>query len=77
MNINILYCVQWNYEPQALSLRDELYEAFRNYTGVSIEIVPGARGSFEVIVDKVMVFSKLDLDRFPNSGEIVNLIKGS
>ena len=58
-------------------MRDELYEAFRNYTGVSIEIVPGARGSFEVIVDKVMVFSKLDLDRFPNSGEIVNLIKGS
>jgi selT/selW/selH-like putative selenoprotein len=56
-------------------LRDELYEAFRNYTDVTIEIIPGDRGSFEVIVDKIMVFSKLDLDRFPNSGEIVNLIK--
>jgi selT/selW/selH-like putative selenoprotein len=56
-------------------LRDELYEAFRNYTDITIEIIPGDRGSFEVIVDKIMMFSKLDLDRFPNSGEIVNLIK--
>jgi selT/selW/selH-like putative selenoprotein len=56
-------------------LRDELYEAFRNYTDVTIEIIPGARGSFEVIVDKIMMFSKLDLDRFPNEGEIINLIK--
>ncbi len=56
-------------------MRDELYEAFRNYTDITIEIIPGDRGSFEVIVDKIMMFSKLDLDRFPNSGEIVNLIK--
>lgn len=56
-------------------MRDELYEAFRNYTDVTIEIIPGARGSFEVIVDKIMMFSKLDLDRFPNEGEIINLIK--
>ena len=38
--------------------------------------VPGERGAFEVIVDDVLVFSKLELDRFPEEGEIVNLTRG-
>ena len=56
-------------------MRDELYETFRNYTGVTIEIIPGDRGAFEVYVDEQLIFSKLQLDRFPNEGEIINLIK--
>ncbi len=36
--------------------------------------VSGDRGSFEVFVNEFQIFSKLDLDRFPNEGEIINLI---
>ena len=40
-----------------------------------IEIKPGAKGAFEVYKDDVLVFSKLKLDRFPNDGEVIQLIR--
>jgi len=40
-----------------------------------IEISPGAKGAFEVYKDDVLVFSKLKLDRFPNDGEVIQLIR--
>ena len=72
MNISIEYCVVWDYEPRALSLGDELTNQFGNNIVV---LKPGDRGAFEVYVDEQLIFSKLQLDRFPNEGEIINLIK--
>ena len=69
MNIVIEYCVVWNYEPRALSLRDELF-----LLGTAA-LKPGARGAFEVFKNDMLVFSKLELDRFPNDGEVIQLIK--
>ena len=73
MNISIEYCVVWNYEPRALSLGDELTNKFGNNIVV---LKPGDRGAFEVYVDGQLIFSKLQLDRFPNDGEIIQLLKG-
>ena len=72
MNVRIEYCVQWNYEPRALSLREEIGKAFPDVIGGHS---PGERGAFEVFVNSDLIFSKLHEDRFPNDGEIVNLIK--
>ena len=72
MNIVIEYCVVWNYEPRALSLGDELSNQFGNNIVV---LKPGDRGAFEVYVDEQLIFSKLQLDRFPNDGEIIQLLK--
>ena len=69
MNIRIEYCVVWNYEPTALSLREELV-LFGN-----AQIVSGTRGAFEVFLNNELIFSKLKLDRFPNIGEVGQLIK--
>jgi selT/selW/selH-like putative selenoprotein len=42
---------------------------------VDVEIVPGARGSFEVYRDATRVFSKLEGGRFPNSDdEVLNAL---
>ena len=72
MNISIEYCVVWNYEPRALSLGDEL----RNQFGNNIVVLkPGDRGAFEVYVNHQLIFSKLQLDRFPNEGEIITFIE--
>ena len=71
MNIRIEYCVVWNYKPRALSLRDELSEEF----GYWAEIESGARGSFEVVVNGQLMFSKIELDRFPDEREIIRLIR--
>ena len=73
MNVRIEYCVQWNYEPRALSLREEIDNAFPDVTGGH---VPGERGAFEVFVNDELIFSKLQEDRFPHGGEVVNLLKG-
>ncbi len=40
-----------------------------------VAVVPGARGAFEVYKDEQLVFSKLDLGRFPkNEGEVLALL---
>ena len=51
---------------------DELTNQFGNNIVV---LKPGDRGAYEVYVDEQLIFSKLQLDRFPNDGEIVQLIK--
>jgi selenoprotein W-related protein len=43
--------------------------------GVSCTLVPSRGGVFEVSVDGKAIFSKRALDRFPEDGEIVELIR--
>jgi len=72
LNIRIEYCVMWNYEPQAFRLKEEISKEFMN---AYVNIKPGSKGAFEVFKNDMLVFSKLELDRFPNDGEILQLIK--
>ena len=71
MNISIEYCVQWNYEPKALSLREDLDEKF----GYWAELIESSGGVFEVTVNGDLIFSKKSLDRFPEDNEIINLVE--
>ena len=71
MNIRIEYCVQWNYEPKALSLREDLNEKF----GYWAELIESSGGVFEVTVNGDLIFSKKSLDRFPEDNEIINLVE--
>jgi selenoprotein W-related protein len=52
-------------------LADEL----RNAVGVEATLVPGSGGAFEVTVDGNLIFSKLQIGRFPDPGEIVGKVK--
>jgi predicted Rdx family selenoprotein len=38
--------------------------------GVEAELVEGDKGVFDVIADGKLVFSRFELDRFPQAGEI-------
>ena len=51
---------------------DELTNQFGNNIVV---LKPGDRGAFEVYVNHQLIFSKLQLDRFPNEGEIITFIE--
>ena len=44
--------------------------------GFWAEIVPGAKGAFEVYVDEQLIFSNIQEDRFPNENEIIEFIEG-
>ena len=70
MQIKIFYCVVWNYEPKAVSLAAELKESF----DTQVKLLSGKRGDFEVVVDGELVFSKKIMSRFPEEGEITQLV---
>ncbi len=44
--------------------------------GATSDLVASGGGVFEVTVDGKLLFSKKSLDRFPDAGEIVGLIRG-
>ena len=77
MKISIEYCMQWNYEPRALSLRDDLMDEFlTDFDSFEINLIESSGGVFEVVVnDHLQVFSKKQTGRFPNSSyEIIKTI---
>ena len=69
MKINIEYCVIWDYEPRARSLREDLIKTFKDeFNVLDIQLIEGGRGVFEVSVNKgLKVFSKKKTGRFPIS----------
>ena len=70
MNISIEYCMQWNYEPKALSLRDKIQSRY----GVDSELISSGGGVFEVTLNNSLIFSKKELGRFPNENEIEKIL---
>jgi len=66
MKISIEYCMQWNYEPRALSLRDSIKRKF----GVEAELIKSSGGVFEVALNNSLIFSKKELNRFPEPLEV-------
>jgi selenoprotein W-related protein len=56
-----------------VSLMDEL---LKNYEHVieSVALIPSDEGRFEVVVNGQLVFSKSQLKRHAEAGEIINLI---
>ena len=80
MKIDIEYCMQWNYEPRALSLRDDLMDEFlTDFDSFEINLIESSGGVFEVFVnDNLQVFSKKQAGRFPNSSyEVIKTIRDS
>ena len=64
----------WNYLPRAASLANEILEKYG--TDVKeLTLIPSGGGVFEVIKNGDHLFSKKNLDRFPDDGEVMNLIE--
>lgn len=55
-------------------MAEELVEQFKGSI-TEIKLLPSGGGVFEVMLDDKLIFSKKELDRFPESGEISKLIK--
>ncbi|HFQ91067.1 MAG TPA: SelT/SelW/SelH family protein [Desulfobulbus sp.] len=54
-------------------MEDELRQALGS--GVEVELIPGSGGVFEVTRDGRTIFSKKQLNRFPEEGEILRLVR--
>jgi hypothetical protein len=43
--------------------------------GMSAEAIAGGKGQYDVVADGNVVFSKQELGRFPENGEILGLLR--
>ena len=71
MGFRITYCVQWNYEPMAVSLADKLEQSF----DASVELVRGSNGIFDVEQENNLIYSKHESGEFPNEERLINELK--
>ena len=66
MKINIEYCMQWNYEPNAFRARDRIAEKH----DACVTLTASGGGKFEITVAGRLAFSKKATGRFPTDTEI-------
>jgi selenoprotein W-related protein len=59
---------------KAVSLTEEILSELKNSIN-KFELEPGSGGVFEVSLDGQPIFSKEGSDRFPEKGEILNILK--
>jgi selenoprotein W-related protein len=72
--VRIEFCMAWNYAPYAARVAEELFNEFRGQIGEMI-LVPSSGGVFEVDVDGKRIFSKKELGRHAEEGEVARLMK--
>lgn len=71
--ISIEYCTSWGYIGRAVALARSLLNEHRNNI-VELSIIPSSGGVFEITLNEELIFSKKELDRFPEKDEAENLI---
>ena len=72
MEMKIVYCVPCGHITRAEWLKRDLE---KNIKGVKVSLQDGDKGIFDVYVDKKLIFSKHKEGRFPESNEIIEMVK--
>ena len=72
MEVKIVYCSPCGYITRANWLKKDLE---KNVKGAKVVLEPGDKGIFNIFVDEKLIFSKYKTGRFPESDEIVKLVK--
>lgn len=72
--ISIEYCTSWGYLKRAVALAENLLNQHKNNINKVI-LIPSSGGVFEVAVNGENIFSKKELERFPEENEVEDKIK--
>ena len=73
MRLSIEYCNAWNYLPRAARMASDLLEKYGNAIS-ELKLIPSGGGVYEVEKNGKLVFSKKQLNRFPDLEELIQLI---
>ncbi|HXM54398.1 MAG TPA: Rdx family protein [Candidatus Dormibacteraeota bacterium] len=71
--VTIEYCVPCHYLPRATELAGEILGQWAPVIS-GLELRSGTGGRLEISVDDELVFSKAQLKRFPDTGEVSRLM---
>jgi len=47
------------------------------FSYISVQLIPGHGGVFEVTLDDKLIYTKSDTGRFPDAGEVTGIIKNA
>ena len=72
MKVEITYCGPCNHLPRAAGLAAEIKKA----RGIDATLIKGDGGTFDVVVDGALVFSRKQAGRFPELSEVLEKIPG-
>ena len=68
------FCVPCDFRPQAFELARQIVDAWADRVS-SIRLVPSSGGRFEVTLDGELIFSKAELGRHAQPGEVLGLLE--
>ena len=76
MKITIKYCGIWGYKPRAQLVGDEILDI---YPDIDVFLEVGNPGQFDIISEDEdgitkLIYSKDEINSFPEEGEIVKLL---
>ena len=72
--ISIEYCTSWAYLGRAVALsRSILKEHEDKVTGLTL--IPSHGGVYEIRLNDELIFSKKELDRYPEKDEVEDLVR--
>jgi len=71
MKIQITYCGEWNYLPQASSLQASIKKKY----GITANLTESMGGVFFVDIDNQRVYNNQETYRFPEDAEIFAAIE--
>ena len=74
MEIKLEFCVVWNYTPRAVGTIEDVLEIYGKKV-TSINLIPSGGGVFEFHLNEKLLFSKKELGRHSDDGEILKLIE--
>ena len=74
MKISIEYCNSWNYLPRASRMAADLLDKYGNSI-TNFSLIPSSGGVYEVMKNDQVIFSKKQLNRFPELEELINIIE--
>ena len=69
MNINIEFCIKWNYGPEFDRVSKEIKKLFPNAT-IEGNKTPPRTGSFEITLNDKLVYSKFKTNNFPSKNDL-------
>lgn len=72
--ISIEYCTSWGYLGRAVALTRQLLNEHKNSIEM-VNIIPSSGGVLEVSFDEELIFSKKELNRYPEKDEIEAIVR--
>lgn len=72
--VSIEYCTSWGYLGRAVALTRTLLNEHQNAIE-QVNIIPSSGGVLEVKLGEELIFSKKELDRYPEKDEVEAIIR--